>query len=696
MQNHLSSPNEKAIDYQRDDGTTTTTTTNRYRRRSPTTEKASSTGSATPHQSPMPSRGRKRKQHPSMNSGGNDVLPSKTSFLQLPKDPIEWNREHVRQWLSWAQAENNLGPIDTSHFDAMNGEDLCRMEKEDFVRLTRDETGNALYSHLNVLRKAAFASQERPENRAGSASEGCPEANETKPSSPPRRSPNPPVAAAAGAQAPYADSIDANAAAVSATPTASTALLAAAVRQSTPAVASAMDFSAHQPVTSIFSRAIMTHPYAGAGMPYIHPAGVTVPGMASFGSPAAMYHHAAQGAMPFAPMMAEGFHYDPVTWMAMSPSRLASPYTHDQMLAVQTEIRNAMNAGRAPQPDQFASVQQQQQQQHQQQQQQTVRVPSSVDQPASSPSQQQRLASTATTTAAAAAAAAATGSGGSGGGGGGHSPKADGTVPSYPVPSSTGDRDKSSQASDASATTPAAAGASPGGGQIQLWQFLLDLLTDKRNANCIAWAGNNGEFKLLDPDEVSRRWGMRKKKPNMNYDKLSRAIRYYYDKKIMHKVPGKRYVYRFDFETLAMINNNSISSIDFPSNPTIAPAAAGPLSMLGLQQSDVSLAHAAAAASVRMPHSLAMQQQQQQTGSSPSLLLASRGLTGPGMHSFLGGSGGGAGVGGGGSGHLLEVPSAGQIQRPSSAPPAPTTSMGGGYVSSMMFNHHRARDGTPQ
>ena len=160
--------------------------------------------------------------------------------------------------------------------------------------------------------------------------------------------------------------------------------------------------------------------------------------------------------------MAEGFHYDPVTWMAMSPSRLASPYTHDQMLAVQTEIRNAMNAGRAPQPDQFASVQQQQQQQHQQQQQQTVRVPSSVDQPASSPSQQQRLASTATTTAAAAAAAAATGSGGSGGGGGGHSPKADGTVPSYPVPSSTGDRDKSSQASDASATTPAAAGASPG------------------------------------------------------------------------------------------------------------------------------------------------------------------------------------------------------------------------------------------
>ena len=31
----------------------------------------------------------------------------------------------------------------------------------------------------------------------------------------------------------------------------------------------------------------------------------------------------------------------------------------------------------------------------------------------------------------------------------------------------------------------------------------------------------------------------------MNYEKLSRGLRYYYDKNIIHKVPGKRYVYRF-------------------------------------------------------------------------------------------------------------------------------------------------------
>lgn len=37
----------------------------------------------------------------------------------------------------------------------------------------------------------------------------------------------------------------------------------------------------------------------------------------------------------------------------------------------------------------------------------------------------------------------------------------------------------------------------------------------------------------------------------MNYDKLSRALRYYYDKNIMTKVHGKRYAYKFDFQGLA-------------------------------------------------------------------------------------------------------------------------------------------------
>merc|ERR1719410_1226466 len=84
-----------------------------------------------------------------------------------------------------------------------------------------------------------------------------------------------------------------------------------------------------------------------------------------------------------------------------------------------------------------------------------------------------------------------------------------------------------------------------GSGPIQLWQFLLELLTDKTCQNFISWTGDGWEFKMTDPDEVARRWGIRKNKPKMNYEKLSRGLRYYYDKNIILKTGGKRYVYRF-------------------------------------------------------------------------------------------------------------------------------------------------------
>ncbi|CAG4961686.1 unnamed protein product [Parnassius apollo] len=89
------------------------------------------------------------------------------------------------------------------------------------------------------------------------------------------------------------------------------------------------------------------------------------------------------------------------------------------------------------------------------------------------------------------------------------------------------------------------------GGQVQLWQFLLEELAAGAPGICWEGAPGEGEFRLSDPDEVARRWGRRKQKPNMNYDKLSRALRYYYDKNIMTKVHGKRYAYRFCWAGLA-------------------------------------------------------------------------------------------------------------------------------------------------
>ena len=74
----------------------------------------------------------------------------------------------------------------------------------------------------------------------------------------------------------------------------------------------------------------------------------------------------------------------------------------------------------------------------------------------------------------------------------------------------------------------------------------MELLLDEEHKNDVEWTTQDRfEFKLLDPENVAKLWGKRKNKPKMNYEKLSRGLRYYYDKNIISKVHGKRYVYRF-------------------------------------------------------------------------------------------------------------------------------------------------------
>ena len=80
---------------------------------------------------------------------------------------------------------------------------------------------------------------------------------------------------------------------------------------------------------------------------------------------------------------------------------------------------------------------------------------------------------------------------------------------------------------------------------VTLWQFLLELLVGNQHRDIIQWTNNEGEFKLINAEEVAKLWGERKNKPNMNYDKLSRALRYYYDKNIIKKVLGQKFMYKF-------------------------------------------------------------------------------------------------------------------------------------------------------
>ncbi|KAL4228471.1 ETS translocation variant 1 [Mactra antiquata] len=97
-------------------------------------------------------------------------------------------------------------------------------------------------------------------------------------------------------------------------------------------------------------------------------------------------------------------------------------------------------------------------------------------------------------------------------------------------------------------------------GSLQLWQFLVTLLDDPSNSSFIAWTGRGLEFKLIEPEEVARRWGIQKNRPAMNYDKLSRSLRYYYEKGIMQKVAGERYVYKF------VCDPEALFSMAFPDN----------------------------------------------------------------------------------------------------------------------------------
>ncbi|KAJ8272673.1 hypothetical protein GJAV_G00092050 [Gymnothorax javanicus] len=94
---------------------------------------------------------------------------------------------------------------------------------------------------------------------------------------------------------------------------------------------------------------------------------------------------------------------------------------------------------------------------------------------------------------------------------------------------------------------------SPGSRQVQLWHFLLELL-GQGDSGAIGWGGEWGEFVIRDPERLAQLWGERKGKPHMNYDKLSRALRYYYNKRILHKTRGKRFTYKFNFSKLILVN----------------------------------------------------------------------------------------------------------------------------------------------
>ncbi|XP_072292025.1 ETS homologous factor [Eucyclogobius newberryi] len=80
-----------------------------------------------------------------------------------------------------------------------------------------------------------------------------------------------------------------------------------------------------------------------------------------------------------------------------------------------------------------------------------------------------------------------------------------------------------------------------------LWEFIRDiLLHPERNPGLIKWEDRTeGVFRFLKSEAVAQLWGRKKNNSSMTYEKLSRAMRYYYKREILERVDGRRLVYKF-------------------------------------------------------------------------------------------------------------------------------------------------------
>uniref|UniRef100_A0A663E5K3 ETS-related transcription factor Elf-5 n=1 Tax=Aquila chrysaetos chrysaetos TaxID=223781 RepID=A0A663E5K3_AQUCH len=79
-----------------------------------------------------------------------------------------------------------------------------------------------------------------------------------------------------------------------------------------------------------------------------------------------------------------------------------------------------------------------------------------------------------------------------------------------------------------------------------LWEFVRDLLlSPEKNGGILEWEDRGqGIFRVVKSEALAKMWGQKKKNDRMTYEKLSRALRYYYKTGILERV-DRRLVYKF-------------------------------------------------------------------------------------------------------------------------------------------------------
>ncbi|XP_044735655.1 ETS homologous factor-like [Chrysoperla carnea] len=92
----------------------------------------------------------------------------------------------------------------------------------------------------------------------------------------------------------------------------------------------------------------------------------------------------------------------------------------------------------------------------------------------------------------------------------------------------------------------------------RLWEFIRNLLHDPNYCPAIIkWENHEkGEFRFVTPERVAQIWGSRKRNTTMNFEKFSRALRYYYDSEIFQPVNGHKLVYKFGPSAKGWQTNN--------------------------------------------------------------------------------------------------------------------------------------------